>query len=80
MSASSSYVRTEKAKPAHDGPHICIHCEPKIVFEDRDKLMKHKAEKRNRDPDNHIHCQFCGLDFVNTGSERYHIQQVSANI
>ena len=80
MSSYSSYDRAEKANPAHHGPHICIHCEPKIVFGSRDKLMKHKAEKRNRNPDSHIHCQFCGLDFVNAGSEIYHIQQVSAHV
>lgn len=77
MSSYASYGR-RKPKREHEGPHICNVCQPRIVFNSRDALLKHKAEQRAKDPEKHIHCQFCGDDFITLEAEIQHIQLVGS--
>lgn len=54
-----------------------LRCQPcGVFFPTFEAMMKHKTEKRASDPEDHVHCRFCGIDFVTDEAERLHIQEV----
>lgn len=72
----SSYSKKQRPKQQGYGSLVCTSCEPRVLFPTHDALLKHMEEKRAQNPQDHIHCKFCGDDFITPEAERYHIQEV----
>ena len=52
-------------------------CKPcKRYFPDWETFFKHKKNMRKNGAPHHVHCSFCGADFVTEAAEWTHIQQV----
>lgn len=61
--------------PQGYGPFLCKSCN--VRFSSNEKLMKHKADKRAKGSDKHIHCKFCGVGFATEQAEILHVRQAS---